>query len=413
MTPALVLEGITKLYRIGQLAKRPDTLVGSALWAMKSSVREYRRLARLGRFDDEREEDILWALRDVSFEVPRGQVLGIVSRITPPTHGRARVRGRISSLLEVGTGFHPEFTGRENIFLNGTILGMTEHEIRQKLDSIIEFAGVERFIDTPVKRYSSGMSVRLAFAVAAHLEPDVLIVDEVLAVGDAEFQAKCIGKMKEVSQGGGRTVLFVSHNLGAVRQLCDRAILLEAGRVVLDDEPGVVVEHYLNSGIAAERVATWSNGDGPASDEIDLSAIAIRDPAGGTSSPLRTSDELSIDVSYRVKTPIRDMRVVLTLLSGDGTQVLMSSDYHAQPDNRLRAKGKYVTRCRLPGNLLNAGSYVAIIDFEIPMTRAILSEQRIAFTIPELSVNQVGRMWASRPPGVIHPSLDWRVQRIE
>ena len=425
--PAIVLENITKLYRVGMRAQRPDTLVGSAVWRAKSALREYKRLRQLGRFDDETGGDILWALRDVSFEVPPGQVLGIVgrngagkstllkilSRITPPTKGRARVRGRIASLLEVGTGFHPEFTGRENIFLNGTILGMSEKEIRRKLDSIVDFAGVERFLDTPVKRYSSGMSVRLAFAVAAHLEPEVLVIDEVLAVGDAEFQAKSLGKMKDVSQAEGRTVLFVSHNLGAVRQLCERPILLESGAVVMDGDPALVIERYLQSGVVAERLATWSNGSRPASDEIELSSIAIRDARGGTSAALQTSEDLHIDVRYTVKTAIRDMRVVLTLLTGDGTAVFMSSDYHAQPAARLRPEGNYLTRCRLPGNLLNAGNYLAVIDFEIPMTRPVLSDQRVAFSIPELSVNQVGRMWASRPPGVIHPCLEWEVQRVD
>ncbi len=266
---AIRVQGLSKLYRIGTLDDMSDTFGGAVLGFLKQPVSNYRKYRSLYNFDDvisdgtvssKNDSGILWALRDVSFDVKRGDAIGIIgrngagkstllkvlSRITHPTHGNIEVKGRISSLLEVGTGFHPELTGRENVYLNGTILGMKKIEVDSKFDEIVEFAGVERFINTPVKRYSSGMMVRLAFAVAAHLDPEILIVDEVLAVGDAAFQEKCIGKMQDATMGG-RTVLFVSHNMAAVSNLCSKAIYLEEGQIVKTGECGSVIEYYLSS----------------------------------------------------------------------------------------------------------------------------------------------------------------------
>ncbi|TWU29137.1 ABC transporter ATP-binding protein [Novipirellula artificiosorum] len=242
MSAVISVENLSKAYRIGTREEVPDTLVGAAKGILRAPLRNLRNLKRLDTNRHQEEEDTLWALKDVSFEVNEGDVVGIIgrngagkstllkilSRITEPTSGRAVIGGRVSSLLEVGTGFHPELSGRDNIYMNGTILGMTKREIDSKFDEIVDFSGVERFLDTPTKRYSSGMQVRLAFAVAAHLEPEILIIDEVLAVGDAEFQSRCLGKMREVA-GSGRTVLFVSHNLGAIQSLCALAMVMEAG----------------------------------------------------------------------------------------------------------------------------------------------------------------------------------------
>ncbi|WP_250933014.1 ABC transporter ATP-binding protein [Aporhodopirellula aestuarii] len=247
------------------MAKRqatPDTLVGAIQGIVKAPFRNFqylRSLSRANHMAKQDDEDLYWALQDVTFEVPAGEVVGVIgrngagkstllkilSRITQPTTGEAIIRGRVSSLLEVGTGFHPELTGRENVYMNGTILGMTKREIDGKYDQIVDFAGVERFLDTPIKRYSSGMQVRLAFSVAAHLDPDILIIDEVLAVGDAEFQKRCIGKMKEVA-GGGRTVMFVSHNMSAIGQLCTSGVLLSQGRVVSQGDLDTVVQAYMD-----------------------------------------------------------------------------------------------------------------------------------------------------------------------
>ena len=250
MTVAIEADALSKRYRIGQLQAAYGTL-------RESLTRSAKRLTGREHVHGAKE---IWALKDVSFKVDEGEVLGVIgrngagkstllkvlTRITTPTAGRAVIRGRVGSLLEVGTGFHPELTGRENIFLNGSILGMKRREIQRKLDEIVDFSGIPKFIDTPVKRYSSGMYVRLAFSVAAHLEPEILLVDEVLAVGDAEFQQRCLGRMEDLS-GTGRTVLFVSHNMQAVNQLCDRAILLEGGGLALDGAPSEVITRYLHS----------------------------------------------------------------------------------------------------------------------------------------------------------------------
>src|SRR5690348_1545292 len=255
------VEHLGKRYRIGTAAERHDTLRDAIVHVAKSPLRVARRVVRTGRTDANSARDgadTVWALRDVSFDVHRGEVLGIIgrngagkstvlkilSRITEPTTGRAVVHGQVGSLLEVGTGFHPELTGRENVFLNGAILGMGRSYIERHFDEIVDFSGVEKFIDTPVKRYSSGMKVRLAFAVAAHLQPEVLIIDEVLAVGDVGFQKKCLGKMQDVATSG-RTVLFVSHNMAAVRSLCHRCLLMHGGSVHMNGAPDAVVERYL------------------------------------------------------------------------------------------------------------------------------------------------------------------------
>jgi lipopolysaccharide transport system ATP-binding protein len=262
--PIISAEEVSKAYRLGHREEAPDTLIGAVAGVLTAPLRNWHNLKKLDTAKQEdHDDDTLWALRGVNFEVATGEVVGIIgrngagkstllkilSRITEPTSGRIVLRGRVSSLLEVGTGFHPELTGRDNIYMNGTILGMRKREIDRKFDEIVEFSGVEKFLDTPVKRYSSGMTVRLAFAVAAHLEPEILIVDEVLAVGDAEFQRKCLGKMQDVAQGG-RTVLFVSHNMAAVEALCHRAIELRGGRMVRMGEAADVVREYRRSAFA-------------------------------------------------------------------------------------------------------------------------------------------------------------------
>lgn len=263
---AIKVENISKAYRIGIKEQRHDTLGATIASWVKSPFRNFQKLKSLSNFDNRDDQDIFWALKDVNFEVKRGEVLGIIgkngagkstllkilSRITEPTDGRIEIYGRVASLLEVGTGFNPELTGRENVYLNGTILGMTKKEIEVKFDEIISFSGVEKFIDTPVKRYSSGMKVRLAFAVAAHLEPEILIIDEVLAVGDAEFQKKCMGKMNELSKGEGRTVLFVSHSMAAIKDLCSSCILLNNGKIIEEGVTSKVIAYY-HSKVSEQR----------------------------------------------------------------------------------------------------------------------------------------------------------------
>ncbi|MGB0371594.1 MAG: ABC transporter ATP-binding protein [Opitutales bacterium] len=272
---AVHVEGLSKAYRIGEKKESSDTLVGSILGVLRHPFEQFRKISKLNTFRSaENDEHTLWAVRDLSFKVRRGEVLGVVghngagkstllkllSRITEPTSGRIEIRGRVASLLEVGTGFHPELTGRENIYLNGTILGMKKQEIDQKLDAMIEFSGIEKFIDTPIKRYSSGMKVRLAFSVAAHLDPEILIIDEVLAVGDMDFRRKSMERMREVASSGS-TVLLVSHNLQSVRELCDRSMFLEAGRMVMFGETSQVLEAYLDSSKSRFRAERLGSGE--------------------------------------------------------------------------------------------------------------------------------------------------------
>ena len=259
---AIKVENISKRYRIGVQQKASDTFGGAVFSTLSKPLRTFNQIRRLSSFDDNSDQaaDIIWALRNISFELKSGEKLGIIgkngagkstllkvlSKITEPSHGRALIKGKVSSLLEIGTGFHRDLTGRENVYLNGTILGMSRGDIKNKFDEIVEFAGVEQFIDTPIKRYSSGMQVRLAFSVAAHVQPDILIVDEVLAVGDIEFQRKCMGKLDEQATEG-KTVIFVSHNMGAIRRLCSEVILLNGGEISLKGDPDTAINEYLRN----------------------------------------------------------------------------------------------------------------------------------------------------------------------
>ncbi|MFH0855083.1 MAG: ABC transporter ATP-binding protein [Candidatus Omnitrophota bacterium] len=319
------------------------------------------------------QQESFWALKDISFEVNPGERLGIIgrngagkstllkllSRITEPTTGRAVIRGRIASLLEVGTGFHPELTGRENIFLNGAVLGMPRAQIKDKFDAMVAFAEVEKFLDTPVKRYSSGMYVRLAFAVAAHLDPDILVVDEVLAVGDAQFQKKCLGKMEEVSTQEGRTVLFVSHNMGAIGQLCQKSILLENGSLASTGETGVVIQRYLegkSSGILGERSGISFKEE--IGKELQISSIKVTDNKGDTFVELDRMRPFRIAIEYSVRkyTEVASVDFVLETLTG--VYICQCSDLDLALGKIIkREPGCYLAYVEFPGYMFNAGSY--------------------------------------------------------
>lgn len=420
---AIRINGVSKLYRLGLREQIHDTLVGTAMSWLRAPIRNHRKLRGLSRFDDESGTDVLWALRDVSFDVAEGEVIGIIgrngagkstllkilSRITEPTHGRITILGKVASLLEVGTGFHPELTGRENVYLNGTILGMNKVEIDRKFDEIVEFSGVERFLETPVKRYSSGMQVRLAFSVAAHLEPDILIVDEVLAVGDAEFQAKCLGKMESVSKGGHRTVLFVSHNMSAIKRLCQRCVLLDHGQVETIGPSDIVVRQYLSHGATGGRELRWPGEEGPGSEEITFQSVRVLGADDKTDSTLSTGDELAVEIRYRIRRSLANLRIAMSLFTDDGVEVLATSDFHQQGERRTREPGDYTSVCRIPGGLLNTGRYTISIDADIPRIAILARDVQLGFEIEELTVNHLGITIASRPSGVIHPHLRWTV----
>lgn len=427
MSTVIHVEHISKQYRLGQVGTGTISHDLNRWWhRIRGKEDPYLRIGEANNRAAKGSSDYVWALRDVNFDVKEGEVLGIIgrngagkstllkilSRTTAPTTGQIRVKGRIASLLEVGTGFHPELTGRENIFLNGAILGMTKHEINRKFDEIVDFAGVERYIDTPVKRYSSGMYVRLAFGVAAHLESEILIVDEVLAVGDAEFQNKCLGKMSQVSKGEGRTVLFVSHNMGAVKNLCQSAILMEQGTLKASGGTSEIIEQYLEGDSDVERFLHWENEHRPGDHSVRLSRIRVLDGKGSIDSLLSSDQPVTVEIEYEVLQETKDLRVVCSLLSYEATEIFVTSDFNYQSSSRIRETGKYVSQFTIPANTLNMGRYFVSVDIEIPMQKAIVLKQMVSFTIAELFQNDLGPILGNKPIGLIHPIYPWECRKI-
>lgn len=378
MSTAIRIENLSKRYRLGETHE--TTLSGQIA---RTAGRLFGRSAPASM----RPSGEFWALKDVSLEIAEGEAVGIVggngagkstllkilSRITQPTTGRALVRGRLSSLLEVGTGFHPELTGRENVFLNGTILGMRKQEVARKFDEIVAFAGVEKFIDTPVKRYSSGMYVRLAFAVAAHLEPDVLIVDEVLAVGDAGFQRRCLGKMDEAAKQG-RTVLFVSHNMAAIQKLCSRAVWLRSGTLMRSGEPGAVIAEYLDA--SAETTADASvhtpgflyRDLGAAASDADarVTSLQMFDASGDAIAEAATWAPLRFRIAYQVLRPQRAFSAVLSISTPEGVPLVLTSTAPDQSIHFAAEPGNYEVECEFDRFPLAAGEYVLGLGLAIP-----------------------------------------------
>jgi len=362
--------------------------------------------------------DEMWALRGVSFEVKQGEILGIIgrngagkstllkilSRVTAPTSGLVRIKGRIASLLEVGTGFHPELTGRDNIFLNGAILGMTKAEIKKKFDEIVDFSGVEQFIDTPVKRYSSGMYVRLAFAVAAHLEPEILIVDEVLAVGDAQFQRKCLGKMGEVAKGG-RTVLFVSHNMTAVQSLCHRSLLLAEGELIADGSVVTVVTRYLREAQGAKEEKQWTDPQTAPGNEI-IRIKRVRIMPDGDSDLMTMQTPLCIETEYWVVKVGAATHLTYHLINEQGVTVLTTGCA-----SEIRNTGCYRTSFQIPGNLLNSGGYSLKLLIVVNENQVAYENDGIAsFNVVDAA--ERNHAYMGREPGVVQPPLEWNTPRV-
>jgi lipopolysaccharide transport system ATP-binding protein len=348
----ITADGLSKRYRIGLKAEMNKTLANSLASFIASPIRNLRRLRSLWRFSetDEDRGDIIWGLRDVSFQVRRGEVLGVIgrngagkstllkvlSRITSPTYGRAEIRGGVGALLEVGTGFHPQLTGRENTYLNGAILGMKRAEVDHKFDEIVDFSGVEKFIDTPVKFYSSGMYVRLAFAVAAFLEPEILLIDEVLAVGDVKFRQKCLQKMSQVAREG-RTVMLVSHDMPAVKSFCDRALMLELGELVEDGPVDAVVDTYLTTGdVECDQGFIPDGAHRTGSGEARIRRVELLTLAGAPVSELLLGQPFRVELTLEVKKDISDGTLELGISTLDGTRVTTSfSVDHGEPPLKL------------------------------------------------------------------------------
>jgi lipopolysaccharide transport system ATP-binding protein len=371
---------------------------------------------------------VFWALEDVTFDIEHGAAIGVIgrngagkstllkilSRITEPTNGQVDISGRVGSLLEVGTGFHPELTGRENIFLNGAILGMVKAEISRKFDEIVAFSEVERFLDTPVRHYSSGMYTRLAFAVAAHLEPEILIVDEVLAVGDAAFQRKCLGKMGDVATAG-RTVIFVSHNMGAINRLCKSVIWLDKGRLIELGPTDDVVARYLSSNSSERGFVEFPEGTAnPGVDEFKLFAMRIHGPRGEISPNVDSRYSFWVSFDYRIEKPLPHCRVGFVLTTGDGTVVFENYDSDDVESGvrglqGRREPGNYSVRCEIPGQLLLHGHYALSVNVGMPGIKNLLFiENVLALNIEE--TRAVGDVRA-QPVGVIKPLLKW--ERLE
>jgi lipopolysaccharide transport system ATP-binding protein len=424
---AIRAERLGKRYRIGERSGF-NTLrdaIGHLLHRPFQNKSSGARVDQSANVSSE-QDDLIWALRDVSFEIKNGEVVGIIgrngagkstllkmlSRIIEPTEGRAEIRGRVGSLLEVGTGFHPELTGRENVFLNGAVLGMKRDEIKAKFDNIVAFSGVEKFIDTPVKHYSSGMNVRLAFAVAAHLEPENLLVDEVLAVGDAGFQKKCLGKIGEVAREG-RTVLFVSHNMGAIRSLCDRAILIDQGGVVLDGEVSEVVSSYLASAVSggSEGEIIWKNDEeAPGEHGVKLRAVRLKGEGGDISAVFDVEKAIKVEIVYEVKTLVLGLRIRLSLLTPTGEVVFQSTDKNVREDTVL--PGRYRSRCVIPGNLLNVGQYIVRVGAGSPKMKGVLPDSEY-LRFQTTGAGIYGSLYHGKWPGVVCPKLDWVIENID
>ena len=412
---AIRTEDLSKQYKITVAMQRHDTLKSQIGHGIRSLLGRngYPGMAK----------ETVWALKDISFEICRGEKVGfigsngagkstllkILSRITEPTTGHMRTTGRVSSLLEVGTGFHPELTGRENIFLNGAILGMRKQEIKRKFDEIVAFAETGKFIDTPVKRYSSGMYVRLAFAVAAHLEPEILVVDEVLAVGDAAFQKKCLGKMGDVAKEG-RTVLFVSHNMIAVNSLCSRAVWLKDGKIVKDGPSTEVVTSYMMESSRSARSAeeAWGDTDeAPGNDTVRLRRIRVKRADGSPSDPLTMQEPFLIEVDFWNLKPDAQLDVTLHLYTAEGVLAFTTGTANTRP----MQPGLFRSVCHVRGDLLNSGQHHFLVHIVKDASSVIYThESRVSFDI--LDVRQRQGACFGREPGVVQPVLEWATEYL-
>jgi lipopolysaccharide transport system ATP-binding protein len=427
---AVKVENLDKVYRIGVQDEVNDSIGRGAIQFLKSPIQNYRKYRSLYRFSDNElsadytGDDILWALKDVSFNVSQGEIVGIIgvngagkstllkviSRITPPTAGKISIRGRVSSLLEVGTGFHPELTGRDNVYLNGTILGMRKSEVDRKFDEIVAFADIDKFLDTPVKRYSMGMRVRIAFAVAAHLEPEILIIDEVLAVGDAEFQKKCLSKMEDVGKDG-RTVLFVSHNMAAVTRLCQRGILLSAGQIIGDGDAHEIVSSYLTAGLGTTAAREWTDLEtAPGDESVRLRAVRVVNGDGSVSEGFDIRKPIGLQMEFEVLEDGKELLPYFSLTNDEGTMIFSAIDQDPRWHTEPRLPGRYVSTAWVPGNLLTEGmTYVTpAMRTQVRKYRPFLIRDAVAFNvIDKMEGGSARGEWVGRMTGVVRPKLDW------
>ena len=419
---AIQVDELSKRYRIGARMQGYRTLRESIMDSVSRPVRQLKSGGSNGNAPE-----FIWALDNVSFQVGRGEVIGVIgrngagkstllkilSRITRPTRGELRLQGRVGSLLEVGTGFHPELTGRENIYLNGAILGMHRSELSRKFEAIVDFAEIETFLDTPVKHFSSGMYMRLAFAVAAFLEPEILLVDEVLAVGDAAFQKKCLGKMGQVA-GEGRTVLFVSHNMGAVRSLCPRSILLAKGNLIDDGPSDTVVRNYLRTAYGdtnkSGEISWETEGQSPGCKDLRLQSIRMLTDEGVIQDHFDVSEPITVELTYNVYATIRGTRIILVILTREGVLVFASTDHDQRPEETI--PGRYCCRIKIPGSVLNNIQYTLQFQIDIPGFRVLVPREDFLH-FSGVGNTPHGSHYPENWPGVVTPKLDWQEERIE
>lgn len=433
---AFKADNVSKVYRIGAKQIAKDSLSSMLIDLARSPLKNYKKYRSLYKFSEDElsanqidldSSNLLWALRDVSFEIKQGETVGIIgrngagkstllkvlSRITHPTRGKIEICGRISSLLEVGTGFHQELTGRENVYLNGTVLGMRKHEVDKKFDEIIDFSGVEKFLDTPVKRYSSGMRVRLAFAVAAHLEPEILIVDEVLAVGDSGFQKKCLDKMEDVSHTG-RTVLFVSHNMAAVSRLCDRGIYLEHGLVVQDAPIHDVVSNYMTGGTGTSAAIEWTDPDkAPGGEVARLRAARIIDTQGNTTGVIDIRKKVGIQMEFDVLRSGHILMPHFYFHNEEGILTFATFDQDLEWRSKSRPTGRFISTAWIPGNFLAEGPIIVTCSLITlnPDIGQFFEHQVVSAQVVDSSEGDSSRAdWTGLVLGVVRPMLDWETE---
>ncbi|HTE24085.1 ABC transporter ATP-binding protein [Flavitalea sp.] len=431
MSIVIRAENISKAYQLGEFSTGTMTSDIHRWWVkMRGGEDPFLKIGESNDRTIQGESDVVWSLKDINFEIEQGTAVGIIGRngagkstllkilsqVTTPTTGSIKVKGRIASLLEVGTGFHPELSGRENIFLNGAILGMKKREIKSRFDEIVAFSGVERYIDTPVKRYSSGMYVRLAFAVAAHLESEILIVDEVLAVGDSEFQKKCLGKMNDVSKTQGRTVLFVSHSMDSVLRLCNHAILLKNGTVQTYGRTDKVVNHYLQSDFGSTGAKKWDLANAPGDDVVRLLEVFAHGPDLEKEDNLDITQPVGITMKYMV---LKDGAVFthgINLFNNQGVNILNSHDITSEIRVHKRNRDTYTSTVWLPGNFLSEGVIivgVAIFTQE-PFYIHFQELDAIAFNVfDKINGDSARGNYAGGFPGIVRPILTWQTSIYE
>lgn len=425
MSTAIEFDHVGKQYRLGLVSTRTLSHDLNRWWQTAVLKKEdpYLLIGETNDRSTKGNSEYVWALRDIDFKVDQGDVVGIIgkngagkstllkllSKVTGPTVGTIRARGRIGALLEVGTGFHSEMTGRENIYMNGAIMGMTKAEITSKLDEIIDFSGCERYIDTPVKRYSSGMKVRLGFAVAAHLEPEILVVDEVLAVGDAEFQKKAIGKMQDVSRGEGRTILFVSHNMTAVKSLCRTGIILQNGMIHETGDIDTIVSHYLRGNSDADNYKTWEVPEIKAGG-FEILSIGVQKKGGHYSDPITMVDDVELTLRYRLTRPFDKFHVTYHFKNDQG-QVVFSSSGGGRCYPKDHAAGEYEQVCHIPANFLNWGGYSIDLFAVENNAHPILVENDIVSFVVSNKMKVLGS-YMGKEPGDVTPKFEYTENRI-